>query len=204
MPPPNHLGRADRRAGTEAQSWRALRGVARTFPDLTGAAWTRAGARSAARPRDALPDLLLDCADAVAPGGHLLVLGHDRDNVEHGVGGPPDPDVLYDVELLKAAAGLDVEPAEQVSRQVGDDVALATLLLARRCSTSSERSAARLNAGLAVSSQALARSSALYSVRPGPKAIATAGSPASRPLRTRSSTSSTVADEQLPTSRRTS
>lgn len=83
--------------------------------------------------RAVLPEVLRRCADAVAPGGRLLVLGHDRDNDEHGVGGPPDPDVLYDVALLKAAAAdLKVERAEQVRRQVGDAVALDTLLLASR------------------------------------------------------------------------
>ena len=83
--------------------------------------------------RAALPQVLRRCADAVAPGGRLLVLGHDRDNIAHGVGGPPDPDVLYDVELLTTAAtGLDIERGEQVRRQVGDAVALDTLLLAHR------------------------------------------------------------------------
>jgi SAM-dependent methyltransferase len=31
---------------------------------------------------------------AVAPGGRLLLVGHDLSNLEHGHGGPQDPDVL--------------------------------------------------------------------------------------------------------------
>jgi 2-polyprenyl-3-methyl-5-hydroxy-6-metoxy-1,4-benzoquinol methylase len=87
--------------------------------------------------RQVLPEVLARCARAVAPGGLLMVIGHDRDNLEHGVGGPPDPNVLYDVELLRAAAtGLEVQRAEQVDRQVGQEVAIDTLLLARRPTSS--------------------------------------------------------------------
>lgn len=84
-------------------------------------------------PRTDLTDVLRRAARAVAHGGVLLVLGHDRDNLLRGVGGPPDPDVLYDVDLLRSAAeGLHVERVEQVERAVGDATAVDTLLLARR------------------------------------------------------------------------
>lgn len=83
--------------------------------------------------RTQLPALLGRCADAVAPGGRLLLLGHDRDNLVRGTGGPPDPDVLYDPELLRGAAdGLLIDRCEQVERPVGDRVAVDTLFLARR------------------------------------------------------------------------
>jgi len=83
--------------------------------------------------RQVLPEVLARCARAVAPGGLLFVLGHDRDNLERGFGGPPDPDVLYDVELLRTAAdGLEVQRAEQVERVVGESTAIDVLLLARR------------------------------------------------------------------------
>ncbi len=39
-------------------------------------------------------------ADAVAPGGTLLVVAHDRENLDHGHGGPQDPVVLYSAEDL--------------------------------------------------------------------------------------------------------
>lgn len=84
-------------------------------------------------PRAVLPDVLRRCAAAVAPGGTLLVLGHDRENLKRGVGGPQHPDVLYDAETLRSAAsGLQLERAERVERRTDDDVDLDTLLLTRR------------------------------------------------------------------------
>jgi ubiquinone/menaquinone biosynthesis C-methylase UbiE len=83
--------------------------------------------------RQVMPGVLARCARAVAPGGRLLVLGHDRDNLERGVGGPPDPDVLYDVGLLRSAGTeLRVQRVEQVERQVGERTAIDTLLVAHR------------------------------------------------------------------------
>ena len=66
-----------------------------------------------------------------------MALGHDRANLDHGVGGPQDPDVLWDADLLAAAAagaGLDVVRAEQVRRPVDGEPrpALDVLLVAHR------------------------------------------------------------------------
>ncbi|HTX63042.1 MAG TPA: class I SAM-dependent methyltransferase [Acidimicrobiales bacterium] len=63
-------------------------------------------------------------ADAVAPCGHLLVVGHDSENLTAGVGGPQDPDVLFsaqDVVTSIEGSGLQVERAEQVRRPVATD-----------------------------------------------------------------------------------
>ena len=63
-------------------------------------------------------------ADAVAPGGHLLVVGHDAENLTAGVGGPQDPDVLFsaaDVVASIEGSGLLIERAEQVRRPVTTD-----------------------------------------------------------------------------------
>lgn len=78
----------------------------------------------------------------VAPGGTLLVVAHDRINLERGYGGPQDPDVLYDVdETVAAIAGTGVDGIEPVVRTVvgrvvtkddGEHVALDTLVVARR------------------------------------------------------------------------
>ena len=60
-------------------------------------------------------------AAAVAPGGRLLVVGHDSDNLERGYGGPPDPAVLYcaaDVTADLDGTGLEIGRAEQVVRSV--------------------------------------------------------------------------------------
>jgi SAM-dependent methyltransferase len=78
-------------------------------------------------------------ACSVTPGGTLLVVAHDQDNLTRGYGGPPDPDVLYrvsDVTSAALAAGLDVERAEQAIRVVDTDngprEAIDTVVRARR------------------------------------------------------------------------
>lgn len=68
-------------------------------------------------------------AGAVAPGGVLLIVGHDRDNLEHGYGGPDDPEILYTVdELVDEVGDLEVEVAEQVVRPVETDEGVAEAL----------------------------------------------------------------------------
>lgn len=49
-------------------------------------------------------------ATAVAPGGRLLVVAHDSSNLEHGHGGPQEPDVLYTADDVLA----DIESVEAV------------------------------------------------------------------------------------------
>lgn len=65
-------------------------------------------------------DAVLDMAGrAVAPGGTLVVIGHDLENLERGVGGPQDPRVLYTPESVVAALpGLSVRIAERRLRPV--------------------------------------------------------------------------------------
>ena len=46
-------------------------------------------------PAASLARVFRAAAAAVAPGGTLLVIGHDRDNITRGHGGPQDPDRLY-------------------------------------------------------------------------------------------------------------
>ncbi|NYJ06784.1 class I SAM-dependent methyltransferase [Petropleomorpha daqingensis] len=67
------------------------------------------------------------------PGGRLLVLGHDADNVAHGVGGPQETAILHSVERLAPVAELlAVDRLEQVRRETPEGVALDTLLWGRR------------------------------------------------------------------------
>ena len=42
-----------------------------------------------------LAKVLARAAAALAPGGTLLVIGHDLTNLTDGAGGPQNPDVLY-------------------------------------------------------------------------------------------------------------
>ncbi len=57
-------------------------------------------------------------AAAVARGGTLLVVGHDRSNLTDGVGGPRDPDVLFssDEIVRDLPAGFVVERSGTVRR----------------------------------------------------------------------------------------
>ena len=81
--------------------------------------------------------LLHAAATGLAPGGTLLVVGHDRDNIAHGYGGPQEPAVLYQAaEVVAALPGLIIQQAGQERRPVltgeGERTAIDTLVLARR------------------------------------------------------------------------
>lgn len=81
--------------------------------------------------------LFHNAVTALARGGTLLVIGHDRDNIAHGYGGPQDPDRLYTPEFVTAELpGLTIRRAEQVRRPVptpdGERVAIDTLVRAER------------------------------------------------------------------------
>lgn len=84
-------------------------------------------------------DALRAAADAVAPGGLLLVVAHDSDNLAHGFGGPPNPAVLYTAQDAASdieGRGLQVLRAEPRTRDVSTDAgprtAIDAFLLARR------------------------------------------------------------------------
>lgn len=69
--------------------------------------------------------------DSLRPGGTLLVVGHDSQNLVDGVGGPQDPGVLYTAQdLLDDLAGQRFETvrAERVERPTDEGVALDVLL----------------------------------------------------------------------------
>jgi len=63
------------------------------------------------------------------------VVGHDRRNLDEGVGGPQDGDLLYapdELAHLLVGTGVVVELAETVQRHTDHGVALDTLVHARR------------------------------------------------------------------------
>ena len=72
--------------------------------------------------------VLARAAGGLAPGGTFLMVAHDRDNVEHGYGGPQDARVLPTADLVVAdllasptGPELEVQRAEQVQRPVATD-----------------------------------------------------------------------------------
>jgi SAM-dependent methyltransferase len=80
---------------------------------------------------DSMSAVLGRAAAALAPGGMLVVVGHDATNPAEGVGGPQDPAVLYTPDAVVAAvtgaraagdvagvAPLRVDRAERVFRQL--------------------------------------------------------------------------------------
>lgn len=75
-------------------------------------------------------------ASALAPGGALVVVAHDRTNLTDGVGGPQDPSVLYGPEDvlsdLDGIPGLRAERAQRVRRPVGGRDAIDALVRVRR------------------------------------------------------------------------
>jgi SAM-dependent methyltransferase len=80
-----------------------------------------------------MTDLLRRAVGWLRPGGRFLLLGHDADNVAHGVGGPQDPAILHSARrLAPVAALLDVDRLEQVRRETPAGTALDTLLWGRR------------------------------------------------------------------------
>lgn len=87
-------------------------------------------------PPEQRSSLMLRAALAVRPGGHVIVVGHDRRNLREGVSGPQDESLLYDpVELRSLFAGIPatrVDLAETVERHTADGVALDTLIRVRR------------------------------------------------------------------------
>lgn len=58
-------------------------------------------------------------ARALRSGGRVFVVAHHSDNLEHGIGGPPVPEVLFDEAMLVADfAEFEVIEAERVTRRV--------------------------------------------------------------------------------------
>ena len=72
-------------------------------------------------------------AEALAPGGTVLVVAHDLLNLTEGHGGPQEPDVLYTPDdVVSDLAGLAIERAERVTRPVGDAEAIDVLVRATK------------------------------------------------------------------------
>lgn len=90
-------------------------------------------------PAEPLARALRAAAAAVAPGGRLVIVGHDLTNLAEGVGGPQDPAVLYTPGTVAGRlAPLQVLRAGRVTRAVeGADgrVAIDALVVAEAPAT---------------------------------------------------------------------
>lgn len=84
-------------------------------------------------PRQVMRRVLDHAASWVAPGGHLVVVGHAVRNLTDGVGGPQERDRLQDEDMLaEAAQALVVERLEEVERHTPNGTAIDVVLRARR------------------------------------------------------------------------
>lgn len=88
-------------------------------------------------PGPQLRPVLGRAADAVAPGGVLLVVGHDSANLADGYGGPKDAALLFTpADVTAELGGLRVERAERALRPVkvpdGERTAIDALVRAVR------------------------------------------------------------------------
>jgi SAM-dependent methyltransferase len=89
-------------------------------------------------PEQTLARVLHRASRALAPGGTLLLIGHDRENLAHGFGGPQDAAILQSPRQVIDAlgTGLQVESAGRIERVVstadGPRTAIDTLVRARR------------------------------------------------------------------------
>ena len=69
----------------------------------------------------------------LAPGGQLLYVGHARENIGYGVGGPQDPSLLLDVPTLAGLLdGLRVETVGHLTRDTDHGAAVDIIGHARR------------------------------------------------------------------------
>lgn len=92
-------------------------------------------------PVDELVAVIAGAATWLAPGGRLLYLGHALENFTRGVGGPPDPSILPDIDdLARAASGLRVRELSHLVRPQGDGHAIDILLHAQPWSGPPHRS----------------------------------------------------------------
>jgi len=84
---------------------------------------------------DEFEPLIRRVATWLAPGGELFMVGHDRSNLEHGVGGPPRLEVLWDVDRIVSwlEDDLEIVEAQVLQREVeGEERAARDALIRAR------------------------------------------------------------------------
>ncbi|WP_067852390.1 class I SAM-dependent methyltransferase [Nocardia shimofusensis] len=81
--------------------------------------------------------VLAAAASRLAPEGTLLVLGHDRTNIEDGHGGPQDPSILFTpddivADLAATSPDMHIRIADRVLRPTEHNDAIDALIVANR------------------------------------------------------------------------
>ena len=80
-------------------------------------------------PWERMRHVLHAASEAVAPQGTLLLVGHDRTNLDGGHGGPRNADVLYTPEEVAGALpGLRIDEATRRERPVETEAGVATAI----------------------------------------------------------------------------
>lgn len=80
-------------------------------------------------PLERLRQVIARAAGWLAPGGHLLFVGHAAENLHRGVGGPKDPSTLPELgDLAAGAAGLRVLSLRHELRPAGTATAVDAVL----------------------------------------------------------------------------
>ena len=80
-------------------------------------------------PWERMRPVLQRASAAVAPRGTLLLVGHDRSNLEQGHGGPKKPDVLYTPDQVAGELpGLLIDEAARRERSVETETGVVTAI----------------------------------------------------------------------------
>ena len=75
-----------------------------------------------------MAEVLAGVVSGLRPGGWLVAIGHDAENLTDGVGGPQEPEVLWTPELLAGAApAVRWEELGRRQREVSTGVAIDTV-----------------------------------------------------------------------------
>lgn len=85
-------------------------------------------------PRSQRNQVVRRAIDSLKPDGILMILGHDSSNLEHGVGGPQDPEILYTPDDLKNDLGdaIHIDVSERRLRETEAGTAIDALFIGRR------------------------------------------------------------------------
>jgi SAM-dependent methyltransferase len=80
-------------------------------------------------PWERMKNVLRRISAAVAPDGTLLLVGHDRINLDRGHGGPKDPEVLYTPDQVSGELpGLRIDEAARRHREIETETGVVTAI----------------------------------------------------------------------------